>query len=132
MLDRAALLDALSVLTTNTPAPTTGYPMPTPIGLDRLNYGDLAIAIYAAGIPAKADALTVEQIKALAVAGIAHLGVAEIYRINEQWRTVNRADCDKVYRDGIRRLWGSARREDTAVGLGYRLKRAIERGQVTA
>lgn len=136
VLDRAALLDALSVLTTNTPTPTpvpaTGHAAPAPVRLDRLTYGQLAIAIHAAGIPAQANSLTVEQIKALAVAGIARLGLAEIYRINEQWRAANTVDCAATYRAEIRRLWGSGKREDAAVSLGYRLERAIARGQVTA
>ncbi|MFG3687003.1 hypothetical protein [Micromonospora sp. NPDC047740] len=136
VLDRTALLDALSVLSTNTPAPTaistTGHPVPAPVRLDALTYGELAIAIHAAGIPATAASLTADQIKALAVDGIAHLGLAEIYRVNEQWRAANTNDCDTTYHAEIRRLWGSHKREETAIALGYRLERAIARGEVTA
>ncbi|MEV4202263.1 hypothetical protein [Micromonospora globbae] len=102
-----------------------------PMRLDWLTYGELAIAIHAAGIPAKANSLTVDQIKALAVAGIARLGLTEIYRINEQWRAANTVDCDTTYHGEIRRLWGSHKREETAVTLGYRLECAIKRGEVT-
>ncbi|MFU8873424.1 hypothetical protein [Micromonospora sp. SL4-19] len=136
VLDRTALLDALSVLTTNTPATTavltTGHASPAPVRLDALTYGELAVAVHAAGIPAKANSLTADEIKSLAVAGIARLGLAEIYRLNEQWRAANTADCDTTYHAEIRRLWGSGKREQTAVTLGYRLECAIARGQVTA
>ncbi|MEO3776312.1 hypothetical protein ABGB16_05550 [Micromonospora sp. B11E3] len=146
VLDRTALLDVLSVLATNTPAatavPTAGHSVPAPVRLDRLSYGELAVAIHAAGIPAKAASLTAEQIKALAVAGITRLGLAEIYRLDAESRQANGAYCDKTRYDDsadvraevatIRRIWGSGKQEQTAANLAYRLSRAIARGQVTA
>ncbi len=98
------------------------------------------MAIHAAGIPAKPSSLTVEQIRALAYAGIAQLGLAQVRHLNAETRAANISYCDKTRSDPsadacdetatIRRIWGSGRREQTAVNLGYRLQTALMRGKV--
>lgn len=111
------------------------------VRLDGLTNGELAVAIHAAGIPAKAHALTADQLKALAVAGIARLGLAGVYRLDAESRAANVAYCDKTRYDRsadvraelatTRRIWGSDRNEQTAVNLACRLLAAIRRGEVT-
>ncbi|WDZ82410.1 hypothetical protein [Micromonospora cathayae] len=104
---------------------------PPAVPLGTLPYGELAVAISAAGIPANPNELTVDQLKALATAGIIRLGLAEIHRRHEESRAANTSYCAKTRVDAsadvsvevttIRRIWGSGRREQTAVNLGWRL-----------
>ncbi|GAB3819398.1 hypothetical protein [Micromonospora zhanjiangensis] len=106
-----------------------------------MSNGELAVAIHAAGIPARPNALTVSQIKALALAGIARLGLAEIRRVHEESRRSNLSYCEKTRRDAgadvdaevatTRRIWGSFRKEQMATNLAYRLSRTIHESLLT-
>ena len=99
--------------------------------LAALSNGELAVAIHAAGLPPGTAALSTDQIRALAVTGIALLGLAEARRINDESRLVNVAYCTKARDDASadlraevtahHRIWGTWRREQTATDLAYRL-----------
>jgi hypothetical protein len=140
VLDRAAVLAALSLLTANVPGPSVGQAAPSLVRLGCLNNGELAVAIHASGVSARANALTLAEIKALAIAGIARLGVAEVRRVSEEVRTANAAYCDKSRNDAtadvraeeatVLRVWGSRRREQRAIDLACRLLTAIARGEL--
>jgi hypothetical protein len=140
VLDRAALLDALSLLSAHAPGPSVGQGAPSLVRLGCLNNGELAVAIHASGVSARANALTPAEIKALAIAGIARLGVAEVRRVSEEVRTANAAFCDKTREDAaadvraeeatVLRVWGSRRKEQTAIDLACRLLTAIARGEL--
>lgn len=140
VLDRTTLLDALSVLTWAATTPTPAQVAPSLVRLGCLTNGELAVAIHSAGVATRANTLTVAEVRALAIAGIARLGVAEVRRISEEARLANAAYCDKTRHDDfadvskeeatVRRVWGSRRKEQTAVNLASRLLAAIDRGEV--
>ncbi|KWV32279.1 hypothetical protein [Micromonospora rifamycinica] len=95
-----------------------------------LSHGELAVAIHTAGPPASAAALSTDQIRALAVTGIALLGLAEARRIGDESRLVNVAYCTKARDDASadvraevaahHRIWGTWRQEQTAIDLAHR------------
>jgi hypothetical protein len=132
VLDRSALLDLLSVLTTNTPAPTT-CDRPS-VDLDDLTNGELAVAIHAAGIPANWRTLSVDQVKDMALAGIARLGLDGIRRLDREARALNLQPRTPANVQARRRIWGSGRMAQTATDLAFevtsrspRLARAVAR-----
>ena len=129
-LDRSVLLDVLSVLVTN--ASTSATCDRSSVDLDGLTEGELAVAIHAAGIPANWRTLSVDQIKSLALAGIAWLGLDEIRRLNRETRALNLQPRTPANTKALRRLWTSARLQQTATDLAFRSRSATSVARAVA
>ncbi|RIV34524.1 hypothetical protein D2L64_22500 [Micromonospora radicis] len=98
------------------------------------------MAIYAADIPVSWRRLSHGQICALAQAGIARLGMAEVFDRDGRTRALNARLVDKYDRgqstsvedEALRRLWPSKRRAEAARALAFRLVLARDPGDTVA
>lgn len=143
VLDRSALLDALSMLTTDTTTRTaTPHVAPrrpldriavTALLLDDMTNGERAVAIHAAGIPANWRILPVDQITDLALTGIARLGLPTIRRIDGRSRELNLSpQLSPSDEAELRRIWTSERLHQAATDLAWRLSVDIRRNTSNA
>lgn len=132
VLDEAALLACLSVLTNTTPtsAPATD-PAPRPtldrvavtaLLIDGMSNGERAVAIHAAGIPTKWRTLSVDQITNMALTGLARLGLPEIRAIDCYSRELALRSESAATRAELRRIWTSHRLHQAATDLAFHLR----------
>jgi hypothetical protein len=114
---------------TASPAPAPATPVAAMPAIRTLSYGELAVAIHAAGIPRNYRALTVDQVWDLVARGVALLGLDEIKRrrLESQATTLRMlrlhdAGCDYASETAeLDRLWTSGRLEGDAHNLAYRI-----------
>jgi hypothetical protein len=102
-----------------------------------LSNGQLAVAIHAAGIPTNWRTLSTAQIRDMALAGIGQLSLAEVLRIDREFRALalslygklrhNQTADVSAERAVLLRLWSSLSQEQAAVDLAYRL--TVERSR---